>query len=81
MKDYPNSFWALTFITLAFALAIAALFAPTKDNITLAVIAISSNIVSGSFGYISGHAAGAASISGQNTTITNPTAPADPAKK
>lgn len=81
MKDFPNPFWAAMFIVFATVLAIIALLVPTQANVTMAVVAIASNIVSGSFGFISGHNAGVASILGQNTSISNPTTPVDPAKK
>lgn len=55
MKDYPNAFWASIFIVLAAIVAVIALYAPTKENVTMAVITIASNIISGSFGYIQGH--------------------------
>ena len=63
MKDLPNPFWATLFIVMAVVLAIVSLVVPTQANVTMAVIAIASNIVSGSFGYISGHKDGAASVS------------------
>jgi membrane protein YqaA with SNARE-associated domain len=82
MRDWPNSFWALTFMILAVVLAIVALIVPTQANVTMAVVAIASNIVSGAFGYISGHAAGERSAlvsTGPNATI-NPQPPAEPAQ-
>ena len=90
MKDLPNPFWAGVFILLAVILAVIALFVPTQANVTMAVVAIASNIISGSFGYISGHKDGAASISvpsqpssGASTLVTvgDPTQPATPAKE
>jgi hypothetical protein len=57
MKDYPNAFWAGMFILFAVFLSIIALKIPTQANATMAVIAIASNIVSGSFGFISGQLA------------------------
>ena len=61
MKDYPNSFWAAVFIILACALAVIALFSPTKD--TAAVITMASSIITGAFGYIQGVKDGQTSIS------------------
>jgi len=60
VKDLPNPFWAGAFMVFAVMLAIVALLVPTQANVTMAVVAIASNIVSGSFGYISGHKDGAA---------------------
>jgi len=60
MKDMPNAFWASIFIILACVVALVALYAPTKENVTMAVITIASNIISGSFGYIQGHKDGQA---------------------
>lgn len=83
MKDMPNPFWAGLFIVLAVVLAIVALRVPTQPNVTMAVIAIASNIVSGSFGYISGHRDGATSVPTPTqpspAATANPTTPADPA--
>ena len=89
MKDLPNPFWAALFILMACVLAIVALVHPNVANVTMAVIAIASNIVSGSFGYISGHRDGVASVSipsqpspGASTTLTvgpTSTAPLTPA--
>ena len=62
MKDLPNPFWALCFILIAAILAIVALKVPTQANVTLAVVAIASNIVSGSLGFISGQLAARNSV-------------------
>ena len=72
MKDLPNAFWAFLFILLACIVAIVALVYPSTATVTMAVVTIASNIVSGSFGYISGHAAGAqttTTATGQNATV------------
>lgn len=62
MKDLPNPFWAGLFILFAVIVAIVALKIPTQANATMAVIAIASNIVSGSFGFISGNLASRNSV-------------------
>ena len=62
MKDLPNPFWAGCFILMAVILAVVALLVPTQDNVTLAVVAIASNIVSGSLGFISGQLAARNSV-------------------
>ena len=94
MKDFPNAFWAGLFICMAVVLAVIALMVPTQANVTMAVVAIASNIVSGSFGYISGHRDGQNSVqvplSPTSTTATtttvsvgptsDPTKPVDPAQ-
>lgn len=72
MKELPNPFWATLFLALAAILALAALLHPGVQTVTMAVLTLASNIASGAFGYISGHAAGAASAT--------PTPPADPAQ-
>jgi len=59
MKDLPNPFWAAMFILMASVVAVIALVHPNVPNVTMAVVAIASNIISGSFGYISGHRDGA----------------------
>jgi len=88
MKDLPNPFWAACFILMAVVLAIVALKVPTQANVTLAVVAIASNIVSGSLGFISGQLAARNSVqvpldpsstSGTTTVSVNqPTPPAPP---
>lgn len=62
VKELPNPFWALCFILIAAILAIVALKVPTQANVTLAVVAIASNIVSGSLGFISGQLAARNSV-------------------
>lgn len=89
MKDWPNAFWAALFILMAVVLAIVALLRPSQATVTMAVVTIASNIVSGSFGYISGHRDGQNSVqvpltpSGTSPTTTTvsvgPTTPVDPA--
>jgi hypothetical protein len=54
MKDYPNSFWASVFMAMAMVLAIVALYAPMRENVTMAVVTMASSIITGAFGYIQG---------------------------
>lgn len=70
MKDLPSAFWACLFLVIACALAAMALFAPTKENVTMAVITLASSIATGAFGYIQGHKDGAGSV---NPPPSNPT--------
>lgn len=63
MKDLPNPFWAALFIAMGVILAVVALYSRSAAGVIMAVVTIASNIVSGSFGYISGHKDGAASVS------------------
>ncbi len=89
MKDLPNPFWALCFILIAAILAIVALKVPTQANVTLAVVAIASNIVSGSLGFISGQLAARNSVqvptdspagTTTNVSVAQPPPPAPPAQ-
>jgi len=81
MRDFPDSFWAAIFMTEAMILAVLALYSPTKDNIILAVLGVSSNVITGSFAYIQGKKAGERSLqvplnpdNGNTTSVTvNPT--------
>lgn len=76
MKDYPNAFWAVIFIFMAATVAVLALFAPTKDNVTMAVITFASNIAAGSFGYIQGKHEGAAQLPPPSPpAVTDPNSP------
>lgn len=88
MKDLPNPFWAACFILMAVILSVVALKVPTQANVTLAVVAIASNIVSGSLGFISGQLAARNSVqvpldpstqSGTTTvSVTSPPSPKTP---
>jgi hypothetical protein len=94
MKDIPNALWAAYFITVATILVIVILFAPSPDNLKLAVLGFGSNIVTGAFAYIQGKRDGADSVTvppnpGSSTTVsvipnqpgpTVPTLPAEPAQ-
>ena len=55
MKEFPNSFWAAIFMGMAAVLAVVALFAPMRENVTMAVVTMASSIITGAFGYIQGH--------------------------
>ena len=87
MKDLPNPFWAGLFMLFAVLLSVVALKIPTQANVTMAVVAIASNIVSGSFGFISGQMAARNSVqvplqtsspSATTTVSVTPTPTADP---
>lgn len=75
MKDErPNAYWATIYLGFASVLAVVALFAPTKENVTMAVLTLASSIATGAFGYIQGHR------DGVNSVNTNPTSPVNPDK-
>ena len=56
MSALPQPFWAICLALLGVIVAISALFRPSPENICLAVLAISSNLVSGALGAFAGHA-------------------------
>lgn len=66
MKDLSNAGWAAIFLTQASIVALAALFSHADQHIILAVLALSTNIVTGAFAYIQGHRSGVDSV--QNPT-------------
>lgn len=51
----PSPFWAVILAFMGVAVAIAVLFHHSEANIALAVLAISSNLVSGALGAFAGH--------------------------
>ena len=55
MKEQPNAFWATIFIFIGGILGIVALFAPLRENISMAIVTMASSIVTGAFGYIQGN--------------------------
>jgi len=57
MNKLPQPFWAVMLAVLGVTVCLCVLFHPTPENIALAVLAISSNLVSGSLGAFAGHAA------------------------
>lgn len=56
MAKMPAPFWAVILAFMGVSVALAVLFHHTEDNIALAVLAISSNLVSGALGAFAGHA-------------------------
>jgi hypothetical protein len=72
MNNLPNPFWAFLFACLGVALIALALYHPAEPGVTTAVISAGTALIAGAFGYINGHAAGAASV---------PTMPANPAQQ
>jgi hypothetical protein len=81
MDKLPQPFWAICLAILGVVVALFALFKPTPENICLAVLAISSNLVSGALGAFAGHASAQINnkATGPNASI-NPTQPANPAQ-
>jgi hypothetical protein len=77
MDKLPSPFWAICLALLGVILALVALFKPDPENICLAVLAISSNLVSGALGAFAGHASAQINnrATGQNAVI-NPPPPA-----
>lgn len=60
MKSLPQPFWAIILAFLGVTVALCCLFHPNKDNsVTLAVLAVSANLVSGALGAFAGHAVAA----------------------
>ena len=54
--NVPQPFWAVILAGMGAALACAALFHPSPENIALAVLGVGSNLVSGALGAFAGHA-------------------------
>jgi hypothetical protein len=77
MDKLPQPFWATCLAVLGVVVAIFALFKPDPENICLAVLAISSNLVSGALGAFAGHASAQSQKQPQQPQ-TPPVAPAQP---
>lgn len=75
MEKLPSPFWAICLALLGVIIALVALFKPDPENICLAVLAISSNLVSGALGAFAGHASAQINSKGPNA-VFNPTPPA-----
>lgn len=73
MKDLSNAGWAAIFLTQASVVALAALYSHADQHIILAVLALSTNIVTGAFAYIQGHKSGVESVSQNPTQVVPPT--------
>lgn len=73
MTRWPQPFWAVLLALQGTFIALACLFRPSPVNVTLAVLAIASNLVSGALGAFAGHAS---AINSQ--TPTQPVSPAQP---
>jgi hypothetical protein len=56
LMSLPSPLWAVILAMLGVVLALACLFHPSPENVVLAVLAISSNLVSGALGAFAGHA-------------------------
>lgn len=57
MKTLPQPFWAIVLAGFGMVLAMCCLFHPHgESSITLGVLAIASNLVSGALGAFAGHA-------------------------
>jgi hypothetical protein len=65
VNSLPNPFWALLFACLGVSLIAMALYHSAEPGVTTAVISAGTALIAGAFGYINGHAAGAAA---QNPT-------------
>ncbi len=68
---WPQPFWAVLLAILGVILALAVLFHPDPISIGTAVLAVSSNLVSGALGAFAGHSS-ASNSTGPNATINNP---------
>lgn len=78
MKDAPNAFYAVVFVLMSCAVAIVALYAPYRENTTMAVITMATSIVAGAFGYIQGHQQG---FTAGKATVQPPGDPATTTKE
>jgi hypothetical protein len=82
INNLPQPFWAILLALMGLVLAVAVLFNGSNDNIKLAVLAVSSSLVSGALGAFAGHANAVSNTTatGPNTTI-NPIQPGQPGQQ
>ncbi len=57
MDKVPQPFWAVALAAFGVALAFSALFKPSPENISIAVLGVARDIVIGALGAFAGHAA------------------------
>lgn len=70
MDKIPQPLWAVLLATMGTGVSLAVLFHHQDVNISLAVLGIGSNLVSGALGAFAGHAiAGSTKNDGDNVTI------------
>lgn len=68
----PEPLWAVMLALLGVILALACLFhTSVAEQVTLAVLAIASNLVSGALGAFAGHAAANNNVSAPNASTVN----------
>jgi hypothetical protein len=70
MDKLPSPFWAVLLAGMGVAVALSVLFHPGPVNIALAVLTISSNLVSGALGAFAGHASAKADVTGSKAPVT-----------
>ena len=67
MAKIPSPFWAVLLAFLGVGLAIVALFHPSTDTVSQAVLTIASSLVSGALGAFAGHA-----VAASKSDVTTP---------
>lgn len=74
MKNIPQPAWAIVLAFFGVTVALCCLFHPNSDNsVTLAVLAVSANLVSGALGAFAGHASAASNNKTDVTAVNSPT--------
>lgn len=68
MNGLPSPFWAVMLAILGTVLAAVVLIHPDPQTISLGVLAVASNLVSGALGAFAGHAAADKETKKQNPT-------------
>ncbi len=77
MSNLPNPFWAIILASLGVGLTVAALWHPDPVGISMAVLTIASNLVSGALGAFAGHASAKSDnkITGDHPIVNQETKP------
>ena len=73
MNRLPNPFWAVILALMGVGVSLAVLFHPDPVNISMAILAIASNLVSGALGAFAGHASAQSDtkFTGANPVVLN----------
>jgi hypothetical protein len=71
LDKWPSPFWAVLLATMGTSVCLCVLFHHQDVNISLAVLGVGSNLVSGALGAFAGHAAAKTDVKGNDAVTIN----------